>query len=245
MILKLFATFTLLALHGVSSQQHALQEAPEDYSSRILQWGGSDNCPPDDFDSRDSFDLTSFISERWYNIKQKVTRYQPEGLFHCIYTEFDLFSSFCFFCGNKRRISVFNRALRDNVDGREFSVNFGAIVPRPNNEPARFFVGPRFLPFWLIPLTNYWVVAAGTYADVVAGDESTGTDYEWAIVTAGPPNQEGDNDLCYSSAGMWILARDPEPSSLQIAAIEAKAVSLGLDIGKMRKVEQAGCDYDA
>jgi lipocalin len=44
---------------------------------------------------------------------------------------------------------------------------------------------------------------------------------------------------------MWILARDPEPSSLQIAAIEAKAVSLGLDIGKMRKVEQAGCDYDA
>jgi lipocalin len=223
MMLKLLATFTLLALHGVSGV-----------------------CPPDDFDSLDSFDLASY-GGRWYSIKQIVTTYQPKSQFYCVYAEYEVLSR-CFLCGNKDGISVFNRALRRSVKGWRTTVHFRAVV-QSESQPARAFVGPWFLPFWLIGGTNYWVVAAGTYDDLLNKVDSTGTDYEWAIITTGPIDQEGDidqesgNTLCYADGGMWMFSREAVPSQDVIDAIDAKALDMGLDTSKWLPVEQAGCRY--
>jgi hypothetical protein len=98
-------------------------------------------------------------------------------------------------------------------------------------------------PLSLIPFTNYWVVAAGTYEDLLNGVDSTGTTYDWAIIMAGQPNQEGENDLCYSSGGVWILSHDPVPSTEVIGIIDAKALSMDLDTSEWLPAEQAGAVF--
>lgn len=217
----------------------AADGASESRSLRPLK-----SCPPEGFDSRSEIDLDSFISARWYSIKQKEVRYQPLDQFYCVYAEYERDTSFCLTCLGRPKIKVFNRALRGSVTGAERSVDFRAVFPFPDKHPARALVGPRFLPLSLIPTTNYWVVAAGLYADVVAGNDSTGTQYEWAIITTGTPKTEGTNGKCYTNSGMWIFARDPEPSTEIVAAIERKAEELGLDTSIWQPVAHAGCNYD-
>lgn len=214
----------------------------------LLQGGvfSSRTCPPEGFDALgDEFSFESFISARWYSIKQKEVSYQPASQFYCVYAEYRLINNLCLFCLGRPRINVFNRALRGSVDGEENSINLRAILPYPNRHPARAFVAFRFFPFGLIPFTNYWVVAAGKYADVIAGNSTASTDdnYEWAIITTGKPNREGQDGKCFSRGGMWIFARDPVPPSEAIDAIEAKATEMGLDVTQLLPVEQATCDY--
>ena len=205
---------------------------------------GSANCPPEGFDSMDSLDLQSFISERWYSIKQKEVIYQPLSQFYCVFAEYAILDDFCLSCFGRPQISVYNQALRGSTSGTKNFVNFKAIVTFPNSHPARAFVGPRFLPIGLFPFTNYWVVDAGTDQDILDGKENTGTQYDWAIITTGSPNREGNDEKCYTSGGMWIFSRSPTPPQNVVDAIEARATSLGLDVSQLLPVEHDSCTYD-
>jgi len=201
------------------------------------------DCPPEGFDSLKEIDFASYISQRWYSIKQKVVSYQPRDQFYCVYAQYTLLSNFCLFCAGRPRINVFNRALKGSVTGEENKINLRAIIPNPKEHPARAFVAFPVFPLGLIPFTNYWIVAAGTTADILNNVTSTGTTYEWAIITTGKPSKKGNNGLCHSDGGMWIFSRTPTLSSDIVAAIERKAVSMGLDTSQWLPVTQQGCSY--
>ena len=209
-------------------------------------FGGS-ACPVDGLDAKEDLDLESFVSARWYSIKQKEVVYQPANEFYCVYAEYAIdTSSFCLFCFDTPRISVFNRSQRDSVNGEVNSINFRAIIPRPSENAGKAFVAPKFVP-QVIPLlfglTNYWVIEAGSDSDILAGNDLTGTVYDWAIITAGAPDQVGANDKCFSGGGQWIFHRNAQPASNVIDAIEAKADLLGLDVTQWLPVQQADCTY--
>lgn len=214
-------------------------------SSATFGLFGHGNCPPDGFDSLSEFDFADFVStSRWYSIQQRPVRAQPLSGFYCVYAEYEL-ARFCPFCLGRPKITVFNRALRNSVTGSETSVNFRAIVSRPRRHPARALVAPRFLPIGLFPyLSNYWVIDAGTYDDIVNNvPRPSGPPYEWAIITTGRPRDEGNSSYCYTESGMWMFARDPNPSEEIQTAIRARATDLGLDVTQWVAVEHDGCVY--
>ncbi len=228
--MKLFNILLLLTLTCVSSQNT---------STTFL----GRNCPPDGFDSLNEFDFEEFISARWYSIEQKEVLYQPLSQFYCVYADYEL-ADFCPFCLGRPKITVFNSARKGSVTGEVRSVNFRAVVPFPRRHPARANVGPRFLPLGLSRSTNYWVVDAGSYDDILVDEpRPSGVPYEWAIITTGRPNREGDDGNCYTRGGMWIFARNSEPGPAVIEAVRNRATELGLDVSQLLPVEHVGCVY--
>jgi hypothetical protein len=227
----LFSILSLLTLTWVAAQ---------DISTSALLG----NCPPDDFDSLNEFDFGEFISARWYSIQQKETWYLPTSQFYCVYAEYDVSDYFCPLCFERPKVSVFHRSLRESVSGSERTANFRAIVPFPGRHPARAYVGRRFIPLGFIAAANLWIIDAGTYTDVVNNVASPiGAPYEWAIVTAGRPTRDGENETCYSRDGMWIIARTAQPSQEVIDAIRLRFSDLGLDVSQLLPVEHTGCAY--
>lgn len=83
--------------------------------------------------------------------------------------------------------------------------------------------------------TQYWVVFVSE-------------DYQWAIVTGGPPTKPS-NDKCttatigINNVGVWLLHRDPEPPANVVEQMRNKAEELGLDTSTLQKVTQSGCTY--
>ena len=215
----------------------------QDLERSLWGWGA---CPLEGLDAKKDLDFGSFISARWYSIKQKEVFYQPVEEFYCVYAEYAVdMSTFCLLCFDAPRITVFNRSQRDSVSGAVNSVDFRAVVPR-SDEPGKAFVGPNFIPQSFATLfgsTNYWVIDAGTDSAILKGEDSTGTDYDWAIITAGAPDQVGANGKCFAGGGQWIFHRDPEPSSNVVSKIEERADSLGLDVTQWLPVQQSGCSY--
>lgn len=229
--MKLFNTLSLLTFTCVSSQN---------ISTSFV--GGS--CPGDGFDSLNEFDFGEFISARWYSIQQKETWYLPTSQFYCVYAEYEP-ADVCPFCFGRPKVTVFHRSLRNSVTGSERTVDFRAVVPFPDRHPARAYVGRKFVPLALFASTNLWIIDAGTYDDVINNVPSpSGAPYEWALVTAGRPNREGENGTCFTRGGMWIIARDPQPTQAVIDATRARADTLGLDVSQLLPVQYAGCVYN-
>lgn len=82
----------------------------------------------------------------------------------------------------------------------------------------------------------------------------TASDYEWAIITGGPPTQQGrTNGTCTlpqrtsslngNGEGFWLFFRSPTPSQADINAVRDVASSKGLDLSVLVPVPQAGCQY--
>ena len=83
-------------------------------------------------------------------------------------------------------------------------------------------------------------------------------DYEWAIVSAGAPdefrkkNKHGDvfctttNSTCFldqNGAGLWLFTRERVAPYETIDEMERTLHRLGIFAGDLKTVEQAGCDY--
>lgn len=216
-------------------------------------FGGSKICPPQGFDALKTFDLESYISASWFIPKQNPLSFQPVESLFCVRAEYIVDTYFCLFCNRKPRIRVSNSSKRGGVNGEDqtlFNRFFRGIIRNPQNEPAKASVG--FVPDLVVFGSNYWVVAAGTYADILKGDANIGTVYEWAIVTAGSPTVEGANGKCKPDpgltnvGGMWMFVRDPIPPEGVVDAIETYAsVKLGLDTSIWVDVPQEGCVYSS
>jgi hypothetical protein len=221
-------------------------------------FGRNKNCPPKGFTALSDFNFTSYISKSWYSVKQIPLAYQRLEDFYCVRADYIKDTSSCFLCGNSPKVQVYNQARRGSVNGTIRGTPytesnppkrglFRAFQKDPQNQPAKLTVGF----FSQISLSsNYWVVAAGTYADAIAGIAvPSSAEYDWAIISAGSPDLQTQSGLCIPKPGlidfygMWMFARDGVPPTGVIAGIDQIATSLGLDNTKWRTVDQTGCVF--
>ena len=210
-------------------------------------------CPPSGFDAVDTLDLNKFTGDRWYSIRQLPVNFQPEDQFNCVFAQYSIlespYTTRCriFRCTDPESITVFNSARVGSTSGRPVSVNFRAIIPDIDSEPAKANVGPRFIPnFVRGSRTNYWVAAVGTYNQLPALTLEPDSDqYEWAIITTGLPNSVGDDATkCFSDGGMWFFSRRSVPPVGYVEAMTAIAAGLGLDASVLLPVNHEGCNYE-
>jgi lipocalin len=126
------------------------------------------------------------------------------------------------------RILVFNQARRGSVTGQSVgtSMLLNAIVVDSAN--GKLAVGPPFIP--TSAYGPYWVVAASSKP------------YTWALISGGPPAQQGANGTCKTASGgggfngsgegLWIFVRDPTSPNVNTYIKEARdaAAAKGFDL---------------
>lgn len=224
-------------------------------------------CPPKGFNALRNFNITEYVSARWYVIRQKPVIYSGEETF-CSYAQytiinrrkrtFCLIPSICRKYNNRIYINVNNRGLRDSVNGSSNGVNITAFVPDPINWQAKVQVSIRIVP----GSTNYWIVAAGSFQQAIDGTyqmnimnnnvtDNMSKTYDWAIISGGMPNVKTSNNKCvagtlgrYDTRGLWMFARQPIPPIGVIDAVTNITEQLGLDTSVWRSVTHEGCvDY--
>lgn len=194
-------------------------------------------CPPPGFDSVPDLDIDRYISAPWYIQKQIPVIYQREDQLYCVQAQYKRL--------NDDTVQVFNYANEGKVngpsqttDGQGSGIFGGRLLGKIEDldDPSKLsvgFAGPTGdSPLFAGP---YWIVALDD-------------DYQWAIVTGGPPTAES-NDACgYSNEGVngngfWLFSRKPiDPEATAI--MEEKAKELGLDTSVLLPVEQKGCKYE-
>jgi len=193
-------------------------------------------CPPEGYNSVSPFSIDAYIgADRtpWYIQQQQAISYQPEESLFCVRARYERLDN--------GRIGVDNSARIGSIDGPQqnaggFQLN--AVVV-DEADPSKLAVGPPFLPPALYG--PYWVVATGPI------DPDT-NEYEWAIVTGGPPNRETESGACIGSGafqneGFWLFTREQVASQELIDEMRGVAEDLGLDTSLLIPVAQEGCDY--
>lgn len=212
-------------------------------------------CPPPGFDALQTFDIKSYVSAKWYVIRQKPLLYSSDETF-CSFAQYTIDDSpnwVCKllnlnWCKNALKINVLNRGLIGSVTGRENKARIKARQPDPKEEPAKIQVS-----FPIPGRTNYWIVAAGTYQQAIDKTYSiatgpTSNNYEWAIISGGSPNIVTSNNKCvagrfgrFDVRGLWMFARTPIPPAGVIDGVSSIAEALGLDTAVWRPVTHEGC----
>jgi len=182
--------------------------------------------------------VRSYISRPWFSLQQAVTSYQPLNSFFCVRAEYRRSP------GDASRLLVFNQGRTGSVTGpqqgggAQFLLN--AVVR--DESRGKLAVGPSFLP--ASAYGPYWVVAAGP----------SPADYEWAIISGGPPTEQGASGTCTNTRsgsfgvgggeGLWLFSRDPTPPDAQLVTqLRGIAADKGFDLSVLKPVQQAGCSY--
>ena len=237
--------FLLTFLLAAAALSHNLQ--------RHLQTDRNDACPPTGFSTKQNFEPTTYITKTWYSLKQLEVQFQEEDSFYCVRAQYTLDTKknwWCrlFFMCDRLRIKVNNRGRIGSVDGPVDEANLYAFI-KDSSEPSKLRVGPRILP----PIINgpYWVLEAGTYAELLSGtNEFESTDYEWALISGGPPTIES-NGKCTPGIpgpetrnGFWYFSSNPVPPEGVMEALDTLASeTYGIDISLLRPVVQEGCTH--
>lgn len=197
-------------------------------------------------DTPDDFDVDKYIEKSWYVQRQQTNTYQPEDDLFCIVARYDRDGQRQW---GRKAITVRNYANKGAVNGPSPNGDFKlCATPRFRfRKPAQLVVAPCYIPSSLGG--DYWVVAFEP-------------NYEWAIITAGQPDQEGqcsvDGSLCTlrqdcrigflpctgNGQGLWFFTRERFPDPSVIAAMEEKAAQLGICTAAMKDVVHEGCNYE-
>lgn len=206
------------------------------------------NCPPKTFDSLYDFDFVNYFSGRWHSLKQKEVMFQDKRSFYCVTADYLPQKSGLFL---RPRVLVYNFGRFGSTKGKKNSILLRAMIPNQFAKPAQAYVGLSFFPLWLFNIfdqANYWIAAAGKYKDLelpanATVPEPSGKVHDWAIITAGPPDQEGPSGFCSSKTGLWMFSRNPLPGDAVIAVLEQKAKDLELDVTTWKPVDHKNCIY--
>lgn len=212
---------------------------------------GTTVCPPPGFDAIPELDFEGYIEARWYSIAQVPVSYQPIEQLYCVYVQYSKVrrprSLLCriFGCTDPITFEVFNSAREDSPTGREITVRFEGTITDGENYPARVFVGYPLIPRPLRRGSNYWIVAAGKFNDLVDTVPASDFVYDYALISGGPPSDVGTktDDGCYNDSGMWLLSKVPFPPDGVMDAIGNVARGLGIAFDEFAMVQHENCEY--
>ena len=184
-----------------------------------------------------NFNTSEYIRSTWYIQQQQITGYQPRESLYCVAQTLNLTErTVPFFSG--RVISVYNYGRLNSVNGtRENANNFTLCARQLNDsDPARIINAPCFLPNAFAG--PYWVIAAGPSHD----------NYEWAIVSGGPPTIRYPDGNCSTSltgtngSGLWLFTRKQDGFNY-VDIMRDILKNLGYTTSKLLNVTQLGCNY--
>merc|ERR1740129_485248 len=181
-----------------------------------------DGCPP--VQTQPNFNLTSYISKRWYTQQQMTITYLPADANNCVTAEYSLKSKATWLGWT---ITVDNKAQYDNGEPRGGQL---CAAEADATDPAKLQVAPCFVP----------VFASGPYW-VLAHNEAEG----YALVSGGQPTikTEGgcQTGTGVNDSGLWIFTREAFPSEALVAKVRDIAKSQGFDLSVLVPVKHAGC----
>jgi lipocalin len=205
-------------------------------------------CPPANFQSKQTLNPAKFFEGRWYALAQVPVKFQEENLFYCISANYKIQkTALCQLTGcDDEIVKILNTANSDSVKGDQLIANLNGYIPNAK-APSKALVGPTFLPSNLYG--PYWVIEAGTYADLIEGKPSfEGEDYEWALISSGEPKIETSGGCITGQGvedpkGIWLFSRQPIVSKEIYEKALAFVASKGFDVNALKKVIHEGCQY--
>mmetsp|Transcript_159267 Transcript_159267/g.281188 ORF Transcript_159267/g.281188 Transcript_159267/m.281188 type:complete len:218 (-) Transcript_159267:103-756(-) len=184
-------------------------------------------CPPEGFDSIENFNLTAFVSKKWYIQQQAVTKYLPISENFCVAAEYEVLAKKTFWGYD---IKVHNVAYeRDGTLHDSGDTLYAKIV---DAKTGKLEVGPYFVPTRFGG--PYWVIAY---------DETEG----YAVISGGPPTVEGEDGKCrtgsssVNDAGLWIFTRQQTRDEALVNLARSIAESKGFDLTALNDVDQSTC----
>eukprot|EP00039_Didymoeca_costata_P018981 m.335805 g.335805 ORF g.335805 m.335805 type:complete len:230 (+) comp17679_c0_seq1:90-779(+) len=188
---------------------------------------------------RKTLNTTEFIRRSWYSRQQQITGYQTEEQLYCVTQTLALEGKTVpFFSGTV--ISVYNYANNGAANGpNENDANKTILCARQTDpsSPAAIINAPCFLPNFLAG--DYWVIAAGP----------SDNNYQWAIISGGPPTVHYPNNKCTTKttgtngAGLWLFTRSATGQDDDITTMRSVLTNLNYTLKELKNVTQAGCQY--
>jgi hypothetical protein len=186
-----------------------------------------------------NLNVSEFSRSTWYIQKQQITGYQSESELYCVaQTLNDEPRTVPFFTGPV--LSVYNYANYQRPNGPPLNMKNGTVlcarITNENNTGA-IINAPCFLPNILAG--PYWVIAAGPKQ----------TNYEWAIISGGPPTAKQPDGNCTTKttgtngSGLWLFTRSPADvhnyTKNMLGILREKGYSTAL----LLNVDQSNCSY--
>jgi len=172
------------------------------------------------------FNLTDFISARWFVQQQMVTRFLPTENNFCVTAGYEIKDTPSF--PWRYTITVMNSARVGSVDGEKTGGDLCAY--KPGEDPARLGVAPCFVPRF----------ASGPYW-VLAYSETEG----YALVSGGQPTIATPTgcrmEAQTNDSGLWIFTREALPRAGLVETVRDLAVSQGFDLSVLNDVTHEGC----
>ena len=202
-----------------------LQTTKSTSAAEFLQSKAS--CPPEGFDSVQSFDLESFISKRWYIQQQMPVKYLPKSQNRCVYADYTLPAKKTFWGYD---VNVHNHA--EDVAPPHTAHDSGSMLCAKVVDKSRgqLAVAPCFLPSFLAG--PYWVIAY---------DEAAG----YALISGGPPKIATDAGCTTGTgtngSGLWIFTREQKRDAALVEKVREIATKKGFDLSVLNDVDQSEC----
>jgi len=244
----MFNLFTLLKMSIHSSLSYVVCTGAV---LALLFLGGGDaaplssSCPT--VTVQPDFNLTKFVSHKWYIHMQMPIKYLPENEMYCVvatYTQKDA-----------KNVKVHNYANINHtngpVDDSDVHVkSLGGICGKvqDTDQPAKLAVGPCKLGILSrFVYGPYWVLATGGNDCVGDACATPSGDYEWALISGGQPTHQAPGGCRtgtgVNKSGLWIFQKSPVRNSTLIEEVKNIAKAKGFDVSVLRDVQQAGCKY--
>lgn len=188
-----------------------------------------------------NFNTSEYIRSTWYIQQQQVTGYQPPESLYCVAQTLNYSDAHVPFY-NGSVLSVYNYGVLNEVNGTQMNPNNYTLCARQTNSslPSDILNAPCLIPNLFAG--PYWVINAGP----------TSTNYEWAIVSGGPPTVKYSDGNCSTSlrgvngSGLWLFTRERfgKMATYYTQTMRSYLQNVGFTLSNLLNVTQRGCDYN-
>jgi len=190
------------------------------------------SCPPANFSTVDGFNLTSFVSTRWYIQQQMATSYLPKTENRCVFAEYSLPEKKPFW-GYEIRVRNYAEDVASPYTVHDSGPDL-LCAKIEDSSAGKLKVAPCFLPpllagpYWVLDYNEeegYALISGGAPTISAPGGCRTGT---------------GVND-----SGLWIFTREQMRNAALVSKVRDIAAAKGFDLSVLNDVIQTGCNQTA